>query len=177
MTRLIGALDHVVLYTGDALAFKSTLEGLIQAPVRAESYYYHKVRPGVDSVAATKALEQRFLGNGMQAESIREEIDTFAGTNTTINALLQDFMGLGLIVGIAAPGMIAAREIVERRQQIGVLRAMGSQRSQVQLSFLLESSFVALLGIAIGIALGIGLSRNVIGGFAQQFPGVRYEIP
>lgn len=47
----------------------------------------------------------------------------------------------------------------------------------MQLSFLMESCFVALLGIAIGIALGIGLSRNVIGGFAEQFPGVRYEIP
>lgn len=47
----------------------------------------------------------------------------------------------------------------------------------MQLSLLMESCFVALLGIAIGIALGIGLSRNVIGGFAEQFPGVRYEIP
>ncbi len=93
------------------------------------------------------------------------------------NTLLQGFMGLGLIVGIAALGVIAARAVVERRQQIGVLRAMGFQRSQVQLSFLLESSFVALLGIAIGIGLGLALSRNVINGFAEQVPGVRYEIP
>jgi putative ABC transport system permease protein len=174
--RVIGVLDDVALYTGDVLVSQSRLEGLIQAPVPAQSYFY-KLRPGVDAVAATKALEARFLANGMQAESIREEIDTFAGTNTMINTLLQGFMGLGLIVGIAALGVIAARAVVERRQQIGVLRAMGFQRGQVQLSFLLESSFVALLGIGIGIALGIGLSRNVIGGFAEQFPGVRYEIP
>ncbi len=174
--RVIGVLDDVALSTGDVLVSQPTLEGLIQAPVPAESYFY-KLRPGVDAVAATRALEAGFLANGMQAESIREEIDTFAGTNTMINTLLQGFMGLGLIVGIAALGVIAARAVVERRQQIGVLRAMGFQRSQVQLSFLLESSFVALLGIAIGIALGLGLSRNVIGGFAEQFPGVRYEIP
>lgn len=86
-------------------------------------------------------------------------------------------MKLGLIVRIAALGGSAARAVVEHRQQIGVLRAMGFPRGQVQLSFLLESSFVALLAIAIGIALGIGLSRNVIGGFAEQLPGLCYEIP
>ena len=36
-------------------------------------------------------------------------------------------MGLGLIVGVAALGVISARAVVERRQQIGVLRAIGFQ--------------------------------------------------
>ena len=53
-------------------------------------------------------------------------------------------MGLGLIVGVAALGVISARSVVERRQQIGVLRAIGFQRRMVQASFLLESSFIAL---------------------------------
>ncbi len=34
-------------------------------------------------------------------------------------------MGLGLLVGVAAVGVIAFRTVVERRQQIGVLRAIG----------------------------------------------------
>ena len=53
-------------------------------------------------------------------------------------------MGLGLIVGVAALGVISARAVVERRQQIGVLRAIGFRRRMVQAAFLLESSFVAL---------------------------------
>ena len=53
-------------------------------------------------------------------------------------------MGLGLIVGVAALGVITARSVVERRQQIGVLRAIGFRRRMVQVSFLLESSFIAL---------------------------------
>ena len=43
------------------------------------------------------------------------------------------FMGLGLIVGVAALGVISARAVVERRQQIGVLRAIGFRRRMVQL--------------------------------------------
>ena len=53
-------------------------------------------------------------------------------------------MGLGLVVGVAALGVISARAVVERRQQIGVLRAIGFRRRMVQAAFLLESSFIAL---------------------------------
>ena len=72
------------------------------------------------------------------------------------------FMALGLIVGIAALGVIAARSVVERRQQIGMLRAIGFRQGMVQFSFLLESSFISLLGIGLGVALGVALSYQII---------------
>ena len=87
------------------------------------------------------------------------------------------FMGLGLLVGIAALGVIAARSVVERRQQIGMLRALGFQRGQVRLAFLIESSFVALLGIGLGVALGAALSVGIVDSFAEQISGIRYTVP
>jgi putative ABC transport system permease protein len=72
------------------------------------------------------------------------------------------FMGLGLIVGVAALGVITARAVVERRQQIGVLRAIGFRRRMVQLSFLLESSFIALTSIVTGTTLGLVVAHSVI---------------
>jgi putative ABC transport system permease protein len=86
-------------------------------------------------------------------------------------------MGLGLLVGIAALGVIAARSVVERRQQIGMMRALGFQRGQVRLAFLMESSFIALLGIATGIALGFGLSGNIIELMVGDMAGVTYQVP
>jgi ABC-type antimicrobial peptide transport system permease subunit len=41
----------------------------------------------------------------------------------------------------------------------------------VQLSFLLESSFIALMGIVIGFALGFGLSVQVIDNMNSFFCG------
>ena len=72
------------------------------------------------------------------------------------------FMALGLFVGVAALGAISTRAVVERRQQIGVLRAIGYKRRMIALSFLLESSFVSLLGSAIGVVLGLLLSYNAV---------------
>jgi len=85
-------------------------------------------------------------------------------------------MGLGLFVGIAAVGVIAFRTVVERRQQIGMLRAIGYKRSTVALSFLLESSFVTLLAIASGVGLAIWLSFFLL--TSDEFPeGATYVIP
>ncbi|MCK4963953.1 MAG: FtsX-like permease family protein, partial [Dehalococcoidia bacterium] len=100
-----------------------------------------------------------------------------ASINLMMNNLLQGFMGLGLVVGIAALGVIAARSVVERRRQIGVLRALGFQKGMVQLSFLLESSFIALLGIALGVALGAGISVQIIDQMGEFFEGMKFQIP
>ena len=51
-----------------------------------------------------------------------------------------------MIVGVAAVGVIAFRSVVERRQQIGVLRALGFQRAMVSLSFLIETAFIVGMG-------------------------------
>jgi putative ABC transport system permease protein len=75
---------------------------------------------------------------------------------------VQGFLGLGLLVGVAALGVISARSVVERRQQIGVLRAIGFRRRMVQATFLLESSFVALTSIVVGTGLGLLLAWNII---------------
>ena len=71
-------------------------------------------------------------------------------------------------MGVAALGVISARSVVERRQQIGVLRAIGFQRGMVQLAFMLEASFIALTAIVVGSALGLTVARNVIADSADQ---------
>jgi putative ABC transport system permease protein len=52
--------------------------------------------------------------------------------------------------------------VVERRQQIGMLRAIGFSRGAIALSSLMESSFTALLGIVSGIALGLLLAQQLV---------------
>jgi putative ABC transport system permease protein len=98
----------------------------------------------------------------MQADSVRKLLSDAVAASLTFDRLIMGFMGLGLIVGVAALGVITARAVVERRQQIGVLRAIGLQRRMVQASFLLESSFVALTSIVVGTALGLVVGYNVI---------------
>jgi putative ABC transport system permease protein len=71
-------------------------------------------------------------------------------------------LALGLLVGIAALGVISTRTVVERRQQVGMLRAIGFQPYMVALTFLLESSFIALTGILVGATVGVLLGDALV---------------
>jgi putative ABC transport system permease protein len=132
-------------------------------PGRANpTIYYFDTADGVDPRAAATDLESAFLAYGMEAESIEQVVEEATATSVTFNRLVQGFLGLGLIVGVAALGVISARSVVERRQQIGVLRALGFRRRMVQGAFLLESSFIALTSIVVGTALGLLLAWNIV---------------
>jgi putative ABC transport system permease protein len=124
--------------------------------------HYFRLAPGIDAKQAAAQLESAFLANGMEAESIAQVVKDTVAANRTFNRLIEGFMALGLIVGVADLGVISARSVVERRQQIGVLRAVGFRRGMVQATFLLESSFIALTSIVAGTALGLVLAYNIV---------------
>ena len=130
--------------------------------------HYFGLAPGVDPEDTAAKLESAFLANGLEAQSIQEVVDDTIAASMTFNRLIQGFMGLGLLVGVAALGVISARAVVERRQQIGVMRAIGFRREMVQAAFLLESSFVALTAIVVGTALGLVLAWNIVDDQRQQ---------
>jgi len=94
----------------------------------------------------------------------------------TLLNLITGFLALGLVVGIAGLGVISTRAVVERWQQIGMLRALGFRRALVQRSFLMESSFVAILGLAIGAAIGLWESYRFFV-VEKAFGTVDFHIP
>lgn len=145
----------VGLYTGG-----QTIDSLFGGPAYNE--YYVKLAPGENAKTTAKDIEAALFTKGAQATSIKAVLDDQMALSKGFFYLMQGFMGLGLVVGIAAVGVIAFRTVVERRQQIGMLRAIGYSRGQVALSFLLESSFVTLLGIITGLGLAILLSYFLI---------------
>ncbi|MCK5561320.1 MAG: FtsX-like permease family protein, partial [Thermoplasmata archaeon] len=63
-----------------------------------------------------------------------------------------------------------------RRQQIGMLRAIGFKKSMITKSFLIETSFITILAILIGIILGIGIGWQIYNdGFEEA--GASFVIP
>jgi putative ABC transport system permease protein len=143
----------------------------------APSRYYFKLEPGADEAAAAEGLEIAFANNAMQAKSQTQAYNELNSTILGFMTLIQAYMGLGLLVGIAALGVIAIRSVVERRQQIGVLRAIGFKRRMVQLGFMIESSFIAIMGIGIGVVLGVVLSYLMMNDPAFSGGTAEFNLP
>jgi putative ABC transport system permease protein len=176
---VIGVLqDFVPLSMLGITTSQPTLERSFGDRVEPTAYYFD-LAPGVDARAAADELESAFLANGVEAEALDEVLDEMIDAQVTFNRLMEGFMGLGLVVGVAALGVISARAVVERRQQIGIMRAIGFRRKMIQLSFLLESSFVALTAIAVGTLLGLVVSWNVVGDISgtAAFENLAVHVP
>ncbi len=142
------------------------------------SLYAVKLAPETNAVNTAKAIERVLSSRGVQADSLRKIIDDFQRTSQGFSYLIQGFMGIGLFVGIAAVGVVAFRTVVERRQQIGMLRAIGYTRNAVAISFLMESSFVAALGILSGIGLGLLLAYQLLSSDDLAKQGIRgFYVP
>jgi putative ABC transport system permease protein len=113
------------------------------------------VAPGVSDQALAADLQGEFLPQGLVATRMRHLVELDYAANRSFFQLLQGFLALGLVVGVAGLGVVMVRAVRERRRTVGVLRALGVPARVVRRSFLLESGFVALEGILLGTALSI----------------------
>jgi putative ABC transport system permease protein len=174
---VIGVLDENNIF--ESAALYTSVAGLerVAGPGVAPSQYYFKLAPGADEVAVAQSIELAFASNAMQAKSQTQDYNESNATILGFMTLIQVYMGLGLLVGIAALGVIAIRSVVERRQQIGVLRAIGFKRSMVQLGFMIESSFIAMMGIAIGVVLGVILAYLMMHDPAFRGGSAEFNLP
>ena len=157
---VIGVIDSQVATFPGVWMSERSFDAIYAQP----SYisYVVRVNPGVDSAAMAKTIESSLVIYGVQADSYKEILKEATRVNEGILTLIEGFMMLGLVVGIAALGVIAFRSVVERRQQIGMLRAIGFQRSMVAASFLIESTMITVMGVVSGAILGLLLSQKLV---------------
>ena len=139
-----------------------TIRGIIQhesrvkeAGINGSTQILVKVRDEDKVRLVAKELEKTFIQNGLQTIVIRDMVEEQLEVTNQFFDLFNAYMSIGLIVGIAGLGIIIIRAVTERFKEIGMIRAIGFKRKMVLSSFLMESSFVAVLGIFIGIGLGV----------------------
>ena len=178
---VIGVLDNIHAADEDLQGMfvsKSAVDAAVPFPIPLTTYLF-RLRDGADPGLTAKAVEAAFLEYGMEAEGLVERVNRGILAFKIFIRIFVGFMGLGLVVGVAALGVVSTRAVVERRQQIGVLRAIGYKRRMIQMSFLLESSFVSLLGTIIGVVLGLKLSYNAINDIRAQeaTDTLRFTVP
>lgn len=173
---IIGVVEPTVFMSYGLITSQSTVDkSLTQSP--DPTHYYIQLADGVDPTGAGSSLESAFMEYGLETVDQIQEIEDAQTSQRAIEQLLLGFLTLGLIVGVAALGVISSRAVVERRQQIGVLRALGFQAKMVTGSFMVESSFVALLGISLGAALALIPAYQLIDDISADVPGLTFQVP
>lgn len=87
-------------------------------------------------------------------------------TQQIFTIVMSAIAGISLLVGGIGIMNIMLATVLERTKEIGLLRALGARKHDIQLQFLVESATVAALGAFIGIFFGLALAFVI-----QQFAG------
>jgi putative ABC transport system permease protein len=160
---------------GVFVAERSLAQATLPAPTQVT--YYVRARDGLTPERAASALNLSLADRGLRASLVDPELRLSRAVQTPLSFLLQGFMGLGLVSGVLAVGLLSARAVLERRSQIGMLRAVGMRAGAVQFSLLVEASVVGLAGVAIGLGVGVVLAGQIVRYLQRTQPEFPLLIP
>ncbi|MGZ3637171.1 MAG: ABC transporter permease [Ktedonobacterales bacterium] len=148
------------------------------APFAGE-FYFFKLRPGSIPRDDALAIGSALLADGFQTTVIQDALEDVNGPRVFASRVLIGLVALTLLVGMAALGVTGMRAVVERRQQIGMLRALGYHRLHVRLLFMIESVVIAGGGVGLGLLLGLLLCYNIFAAdfFVQFHSGFALVVP
>ncbi|WP_076476226.1 ABC transporter permease [Williamsia sterculiae] len=130
---------------------------------RSEVFVLVKASPGTD----TAALQDR-LGD-VTKDYLTVKVQTraeFKGQQSSqidqMLTVLYAMLGLALVIAVLGIVNTLALSVIERKREIGMLRAIGMARSQVRRTIYLESVLIAIFGAVLGVVLGVGFGYALV---------------
>jgi putative ABC transport system permease protein len=111
--------------------------------------------PYVSSIAYS--IQQALPGSDVRV--IRRVAEGEGMILTRVRVLLWLVTGASLLAAALAVGASSAASVIERRNEIGLMKALGAASSKVGLLLVAEQLLLAVVGGGLGYALGIILAR------------------
>ncbi|TXH06659.1 MAG: FtsX-like permease family protein [Candidatus Moraniibacteriota bacterium] len=135
---------------------------------------YTKLKVKCRSTDVIEPVRSAISQLGLTASSISETIDQANKVFRAIQFVLMIFGMIALIV--SAIGMFNTMTItlLERTEEIGIMKAIGASKSDISLMFVMESTLMGLLGAVGGVGIGYvgGFVINIlINAVATRFGG------
>lgn len=107
--------------------------------------------------------------------NMTQVLSTLSSVTGTMTVVLAGIAAISLIVGGIGIMNIMLVSVTERTREIGVRKAIGAKKGNILTQFLIEALVVTGIGGAIGVLIGIGVIKFIIGGL-KLVPEV-YSIP
>ena len=131
-------------------------------PSQGKSYFTLVVQ--ADSSARVKETQEAIKKMGFSTYSI---LDASKGVDRffkILDTFLWIFASLALIVACLGIGNTLVMAVLERRREIGVMKAVGASDRDVKQIFFVEAASLGTLGGIVGIILGWAIGRTINAG-------------
>jgi putative ABC transport system permease protein len=111
------------------------------------------------NVAAVATGPYTFRTQAEAADAGREDVGGFLDV---MKYAMLGFAGIAVLVGIFLIVNTFSMLVAQRTREIGLMRAIGSSRSQVNRSVLIEALLLGLVGSVAGVGAGVGLAVGLM---------------
>lgn len=113
---------------------------------------------------------------GVEVRAIRQVAEGEGRILTRVSGLMWIVTIAALFAAALAVGATSATTVLERRSEIGLMKALGASRRAVGSFFVAEQLFLALVGGVLGYALGIILAHTLGIGIFGIAPAFRWIL-
>ena len=165
---------------GSVYLSKETVQELFNATTggREESMIIARVDKSEDPAVVADNIKRalRRYRNEKEGEEIfsvqttAELLDSFGVILNSLTAIVIGIAAISLFVGGVGIMNTMYTAVLQRTNEIGVMKAIGAKNSHIMNIFLIESGMLGLIGGSIGVLLGVGLSK-IIEFIGTQFLG------
>ncbi len=113
---------------------------------------------------------------GIEVRAIRQVAEGEGRILTRVGSLMWLVTFAALFAAALAVGATSATTVLERRSEIGLMKALGASRRTVSAFFIAEQLLLALVGGIAGYAIGLALARILGIGIFGSAPTVRWVL-
>ena len=145
--RIVGALADSIFQSELVMSEKNFLRLFPQQ----EGYSFFLIdSPQKDLPAVASTLEDALSDYGFDVVSTEEKLASFHRVENTYLSTFQMLGGLGLLLGTLGMAAVLLRNVLERRRELALLRAVGYNSSHFTLMVIAENAYLLLCGLIIG---------------------------
>jgi putative ABC transport system permease protein len=165
--KISGVVEFTVTNPGAALFYLDTKTA--QQALVGESGVYTGVNVTAASGVTDAQLKKNVaaaLDGGYQVQTAKEVADENAKDvgefMNVIKYAMLGFAGIAFLVGVFLIINTFSMLVAQRTREIGLMRAIGSSRKQVNRSVLVEALLLGVVGSVLGAAAGVGLAVGLM---------------
>ncbi|MFJ9537227.1 ABC transporter permease [Streptomyces sp. NPDC101225] len=165
--RISGIADFQVTNPGAAIFYLDTRTA--QQTLVGRTGVYTNVNVTAASGVSDPQLKDNVrsaLGTGYKVQTAKETADAnqkdVEGFMNVMKYAMLGFAGIAFLVGIFLIINTFSMLVAQRTREIGLMRAIGSSRKQVNRSVLVEALLLGLFGSVLGVGAGVGLAVGLM---------------
>ncbi|MFE7240564.1 ABC transporter permease [Streptomyces sp. NPDC002596] len=167
--RISGIASFKVTNPGAAVVYLDTATAQVKLLGKPDVFTHISVtaKPGVSDAQLKKNVATA-LGDSAayklrtQQEAADANKDSMGSSLDVMKYAMLGFAGIAFLVGIFLIVNTFSMLVAQRTREIGLMRAIGSSRKQVNRSVLIEALFLGVVGSLLGVGAGIGVAVGLM---------------